>query len=312
MDTRICRKGLMRALLPAVLAAGLATGCGGGGGGDDGGGGGGLPGLVTVPTSLVNIDRNMAVNLVNSLGMVSDNASPSSPGLSSAGAASGGTVRPAFSPGGTTSCPGGGSVTVTHPGGDPTTGPEVTTFNNCTDALGNVTTGQIILNAADTTGVSAEWNMFKIAFAGAGYLLLHGDISSTIQSAPPLTTVSSTIKSLQIQSQFPGEPVAAFLVTNATTTTVTDSNAMTYTTSYTYTLASNLWNGAVQVATVMDLVTNFGDPFPSSGQVKITGANGTQALVTFNGDQTVRVQIDEDGDGNFDFDQTYTWAELGG
>lgn len=50
--------------------------------------------------------------------------------------------------------------------------------------------------------------------------------------------------------------------------------------------------------------------FPTAGQVRISGSNGTKLLITFNSNQTVTIELDDGTGGGYVFFGTYTWAQL--
>jgi hypothetical protein len=68
--------------------------------------------------------------------------------------------------------------------------------------------------------------------------------------------------------------------------------------------------GRVTVATPVALSQGFGDAYPSSGQVRITGASGSTLLVTALSATQVQLQLDANGDGTYETTSTVAWATL--
>ncbi len=75
-------------------------------------------------------------------------------------------------------------------------------------------------------------------------------------------------------------------------------------------VSSTLSNQQIQITTRSPLTTPVGQAYPSSGEILVKGAQGSQVLVTVQSGGMVQIQLDADGDGTFEASTTQSWASL--
>jgi hypothetical protein len=68
--------------------------------------------------------------------------------------------------------------------------------------------------------------------------------------------------------------------------------------------------GRVTVSTLQPIRQLATDPFPSSGQVLVTGANNSRLRITVISNTQVRLELDADGDGTFESNNVVTWSSI--
>jgi hypothetical protein len=68
--------------------------------------------------------------------------------------------------------------------------------------------------------------------------------------------------------------------------------------------------GSITISTPQPIVEGAGDPYPSSGQVIITGASGSTVRATVLDDTQVRLELDANGDGTYESTSTVAWTAL--
>jgi hypothetical protein len=68
--------------------------------------------------------------------------------------------------------------------------------------------------------------------------------------------------------------------------------------------------GRVTIATPVALMQKLSDAYPSSGEVRATGASGSTLLATVLSDTQVQLQLDANGDGTYDSTTTVAWSTL--
>ena len=76
------------------------------------------------------------------------------------------------------------------------------------------------------------------------------------------------------------------------------------------TISSASLGGSVTLVTVQPIVVVGDDDFPSSGQVSVTGSNGSKLLVTVVDNGHVSLQLDANGDGIYESTTATTWTAL--
>lgn len=75
-------------------------------------------------------------------------------------------------------------------------------------------------------------------------------------------------------------------------------------------LSSTQLGGGVTIATPTALSGAGTDPYPSSGQMLITGASGSKLRLTVIDSTQVKLEIDTDGDGTYESTSTVAWSTL--
>ncbi len=83
---------------------------------------------------------------------------------------------------------------------------------------------------------------------------------------------------------------------------------------YTIEMSGELESAALGGSVMFDTLetfTGFGDEFPGTGVLLITGAEGSQCRLTAIDSVNVTVEVDEDGDGVFETSLDETWVDVG-
>jgi len=235
-------------------------------------------------------------------------------------------TRPAATSSSTDPCSVSGSITTTVSDTDNSQslsrGDALTlTFNQCQDASDDVVSGVMIFTIGSvTSGQSNVQFSGSLAFeqlsASSGTRL--ANIQGSVGVAATITSTSFQIaltvgaNALTVTSSATGyldtivyEPGMQVTVT-ATDGAVTQSD-VTLNGSFT---ASSI-GGRVVVATVVPLRQVGTDAYPSSGQVLVTGASGTQLRVTALGAASVHLELDANGDGTYERSDVFAWDTIG-
>jgi hypothetical protein len=302
----------------ALLAAALVTlsSCGGGGGG-----GSSAPVVPTTPIALTASNAQSAAG------------GATLAGLGAAGA--GGFFELAFKPdqvrprthvltqilrqavqlisaaGTTTPCNVSGSNTIAQTGVNSVS----ITFNACSDVAGESLNGEIdianiLLTPGSTfSGTAAlgltlkQTGFLDFSISGSGISVnetTSGGVDTVTMTGSQILTTTGTV---------------AERLGNYTFSSIFDNNASTETDTITLDYASTKIGGQVHVTTNNPPITNFANDFPHSGQLGISGSQGTAIHVNFNGDESgappqVTIQLDADGNGTIDATLNKNWADL--
>jgi hypothetical protein len=75
-------------------------------------------------------------------------------------------------------------------------------------------------------------------------------------------------------------------------------------------MSSNKLAGSLTLTTVQPVVQLAADAYPSSGQVRAVGANGSALLMTVLNTTQVQLQLDADGNGSYEATSTANWSTL--
>ena len=75
-------------------------------------------------------------------------------------------------------------------------------------------------------------------------------------------------------------------------------------------LSSSKLAGSLTLTTVQPVVQHATDAYPSSGQVRAVGANGSALLMTVLNTTQVQLQLDADGNGSYEASSTANWSTL--
>lgn len=122
----------------------------------------------------------------------------------------------------------------------------------------------------------------------ASSLLLDANIGGTTNNRG-VTNFAATY------SEVPNSPTSAFRTALTVSGTVS---------------SSALNNGFVNIATNSPFVRLSTNPYPSSGQGVITGANASQVRLTAQSATTVLIELDAAGDGVYETSTTRQWSEI--
>jgi hypothetical protein len=307
--------------LGAALACAGLFGCGGGGGGGDSG----LPQPPSTPVAITtsNIGQvtdaslDPAVGGTGAFGATSSVDTPQSNSrtlLRAMQAVSSQAKKPSSSSSPladapvTQNCLESGTVTVDGSGTSGTI-----QFNNCSDFPGEVINGSVTV-----TGISETSTTFSASFGV--------DVTFTVSGSPPLRmvgnfSISETCASPGVNCTgiFSGSSLGAahglevWFISSFNIMSVEGSGFVDVTASYR--VSSNQLNGSVQVNTNAPIRFVSGENYPESGSIQITGANGSNAVITISSSvptvsTAVLVQVDTDGIGGIDFQEDYSWNEL--
>lgn len=324
----------MRNWMGVALCSAFVAACGGGGGDA------GAPAVAPVPISSTNQQQvaRAAASSVTTVastsgigGVASSGAGIASLGLSRQIAlALGGARKSALSaqarplatePIGTMTCPAGGSIALTYTYANAngfTPGDSLGfTFTNCKTTSTDNTNGtmSIAMNSFAETNAGMNFagtmTLNLTAIEGSRTTVVSGSVGANYTD---LTTTSSRID-LTIGSGGLTGSVAAGGVTE----TITYVSGFTISQTDTSTGSSVTVNGAIDssvlagritLQTTTPIVQLAADAYPSSGVVRVTGANGSAALLTVLNATQLQVQLDAGGDGTYETTTTYTWAQV--
>lgn len=195
-------------------------------------------------------------------------------------------------------------------------------FNNCVES-GTTANGTISLsnlNRIPSTGtptsISAKFTFnLTVSNASTSSGIYGGfDIAATgINSTTRIDSISGTSFNFKYGSQF--ETLTNFAFTSSYDDTTTSHG---YSDTVHYTFASDVILAGFDFTTVTALVRNFGDVYPRSGQVIITGANLTKLKATIDDTDVnkgtasghVLLQLSQDNGANYGTAVPKTWTEL--
>ncbi len=240
-------------------------------------------------------------------------------GLSKPAAAGGAAYQIPIGPE-TTPCAVSGSTTISGDIANPATITPGDFFDidwdNCDDGVGIVIDGLL-----GTTFTSFEGDLSSgqtllgmslridnmLATAGNEFNSADGDIALTVDTTTPTLTVSTSTGSMfTVASHISTETLSTF------SSTVTEDSSMLpslVTTTASGTITSTQFDGAVTYGTQV-LFEAFGDAYPYTGELLVTGANNATLRLIALDEVNVRIVADYDGDGATDETIDTTWAEL--
>lgn len=152
-------------------------------------------------------------------------------------------------------------------------------------------------SAASTAGVvtgsgrfdlTAQWNN-----ANSGSLAISA-ATFTLESTIGNTRSTRTLSNFSLSSH------------------VTTSGSVTSTsTTVAGTLSSTALGAmSVTISTVSPLVTAEGDPYPSSGQILVSGAGNSKARLTVQNASSVLIELDADGNGSYEVSKVVAWSDI--
>jgi len=236
-------------------------------------------------------------------------------------------MRPAATTSTTDACSLSGSITTTlndADNGQSLSGGDILTltFNQCADSSDDAVSG-VLTFTIDSVTSGPEGNVqFSGSLAFVQLSATSGthlaNIQGTVAVAATITSTSSQLaltvgaSALTVTSSAPGyldtivyEPGMQLVVT--TTDGALTQSDVTLNGSFT---ASSI-GGRVLVATVVPLRQLGSDADPSSGQVVVTGASGTQLRVTALSANSVQLELDANGDGTYERSGVFAWDTIG-
>lgn len=228
--------------------------------------------------------------------------------------------------GATTSCPGGGSITL--PDIIPTAGSSINgtfdfIFSNCKNGTSTVDgsfsfTGTIALDAiGNPTGINATFTFNNFTFSDVGQI---GSIDGGFKvvmttSLSGVDTFSFTGKRLTFRDNtgaFELVNPPSFTEFNITYTSDTSTNVETF--DVNYNVSSTFVGGNVSVITNVPFEGLIGTPYPYKGQMTVTGAalgaSNSKVRLTAIDANSVMLEVDTTGNGTYDFTKTLNWTDL--
>ncbi len=197
--------------------------------------------------------------------------------------------------------------------GDSTT----VTYNNCYDAAfggtfnGGMTTTFVTMS--DPTFSGASWEMSSgfsinnLQFTSDGETLtVDGDYNFSMKVNGNILTTESIGSSLTLS-----DSTGATTITNFSFSLTQDTVSSAYTFTASGTASGIAAGGSVTYTTLVtfqgtDILANW----PTSGSMKIVGANNSTATVTAMGGNNVKIEVDSTGDGAVDDTINTTWTDL--
>jgi len=252
-------------------------------------------------------------------GLVAAFASRHSAGIASA-------MRPTATGATTDPCSLSGSITTTlndADNGQSLSGGDILTltFNQCAESSDDAVNGVLTFTIGSVTSGPGGNVQFSGSLAFVQLSATNGthlaNIQGSVGVAATITSTSSQLaltvgaSALTVTSSAPGydtivyEPGMQLIVTTTdgalTQSDVTLNGAFT---------ASSI-GGRVLVATVVPLRQLGSDADPSSGQVVVTGASGTQLRVTALSATSVQLELDANGDGTYERSGVFAWDTIG-
>jgi len=326
-------------LLTASTLA-LLSACGGGGGGDSGGTGGGTGAAPVAITSgnqtsvaRATVAGSFPVAQTQTAGGASPAAAPVgaqvlNAALRQAMAALAGqrrsiqsaTAHPAATSSQQSACGVSGTLTVTFDdrdnNGTESVGDVVTVaFSQCRDSSTTLLNGSVVvtLTSVPTSaqiGANASLQSFTV---------VDGGLTSTINGTAALTETDTDTESDDTLTIASGGLSVGLSSANYNDTinyssgmrivTRELSNGQTSLTLDGSFTASSI-GGQVTLATLVPVVQLPADTYPSSGQVRVTGASGSTLLMTAANATQVQLQLDSNGDGSYDSTTLVNWSTL--
>jgi hypothetical protein len=318
--------------VPMLAAAGILTvivsGCGGGGGGGNGDDGTGDTG----PTLAITVDNGEAVSTTVLTGMmamfeVTEGAGgpilePTAGGVSvlrKVGRMPGTVFQVPVE--GTESCDVTGTVSLSGNLADPTTlteGDTITAvFDNCDDGDGFVIDGRIAMTVAAVDG-SVFGDVFLLTLDMVMSDLTVTSEGESVSADGDLAYTLDALDFPEVAMLLAGEELSVVEAGRSVTFRNFDQtlevNPGIVPTSYVAAangrLRSSQLGGSVDYETVVRIRASGDDNPPNAGEMLVTGADDSEVRIVVVSEETVRLEIDEEGDGVVDAFIDTTWAAL--
>jgi len=234
-------------------------------------------------------------------------------------------MRPTVTSSSTDPCSLSGSITTTLNDADNSqllSGGDILTltFNQCAESSDDVVSGVLTFTIGSVTSGPGGNVQFSGSLAFVQLSATSGTHQANIQGnvgvAATITSTSSQLaltvgaSALTVTSSAPVDTIVyepgMQLIVTTTDGALTQSDV---TLNGSFTAASI--GGRVLVATVVPLRQLGSDADPSSGQVVVTGASGTQLRVTALSANSVQLELDANGDGTYERSGVFAWDTIG-
>lgn len=218
-------------------------------------------------------------------------------------------------------CPAGGSVEVTASDADnsgtPSAGDTLyVNFMNCRDTEGTLNGGmRIVLRSYSEPSPTQLTLAADLAFEnlsairGSDTLAINGTLDfSFVQSATDNWTQSFSSPRLSLAGVIDGRSAARQLADYSATAT-RSSTGLSTTSTYAArgTLGSDAMGGSVSFETVTPFAVLGNASVPTAGQMRVTGASGSQLQLAAQPDGRLLSQLDADGNGTVDSSTFSEW-----
>jgi hypothetical protein len=199
--------------------------------------------------------------------------------------------------------------------GNVNTGMGSYSFKNCQFSGITLDGGFKVSGSGDVTGSPFngyfEYNHFSVDDPSEGKMTVHGRMNISWSTSGELET--SNINFTILEAKVSNETIN---LKDYNEDYTYDNSTDRYTDNWSYTVASTLLAGAVDVDTTQTVEGNEFYKYPDAGQLVITGANNSKVRVTVDAggvgyaSDTVTVETDADGDGTYEDSETVTWSEF--
>ena len=190
------------------------------------------------------------------------------------------------------------------------------TFANCKESATLSVNGTVVITITATptaTQFSASAQFQNLAVQDSGVTsTLAGTVAIAETDMTTLTDTTITVGAGGLNATMASasyNDAVAFESGMVITTSVIGTSS-TFSVSLAGSLTAQSIGGRVTLATPVAFSQGFTDTYPSSGQLRITGASGSTLLVTALSATQVQLQLDANGDGSYESTSTVPWTTL--
>lgn len=224
-------------------------------------------------------------------------------------------------------CPGGGTLTLSgndaNNNDDFDVGETISVSAANCHFDGSVLNGTVAFTLKSLTG-SLSTNVYSVGFSlvftnltastSAGTDSVNGAMTLALQSTAYNTSVVTltTGSDLTVAGNYGGTAFTRSLnnyATVATTSPLASGYSISTTASGTL-VSSSLGAKSVALSTVAPWVQTNVQQYPGSGQIRLTGADGSQVRITAVANSQVLIELDADGNNSYESNTTKAWSEL--
>nr|WP_315201998.1 hypothetical protein [uncultured Albidiferax sp.] len=224
-------------------------------------------------------------------------------------------------------CAGGGTlgVTVSDVNGNQSldAGDSVNIAATSCNLNGNTVNGNLGMAVNSTSGnlrsnvyglnLGMAFGNFSVS-STTGSDTLNGSMTLAVQSMGinNIVTTLSAPNSMSMVGNYGGVASSQSLTGYSSSVTVSPTpSGYSESTLYNGTLSSNSFNAqTVVLSTATPFVRTNLQNFPASGQVVLTGADGSRVRITAQNVSTVQIELDADGNGVYELSTTRAWSSL--
>jgi hypothetical protein len=189
-------------------------------------------------------------------------------------------------------------------------------FNACVEAAGIVIGGSIGISVVSVSAATSVWDVqatnLSITIGNSVWRESGTTRLTTDDSTAGVTRMTTTSARTTYFLSVDGQQRAAYSMLDSTLTSEQNntSGMVSATANFTATgTFSGLGDVSYKVETLASLQGPADAAHPTSGTLKITGANNASLLLVL-GAATVRILADYNGDSNTDSETTRTWEDL--